>query len=372
MPARRAVPHSAVEASGRVAGLDVLRALAVLAVMARHYLTSGLVAAGWVGVDLFFVISGYLITSILLDTKGTPQWRSRFYVRRILRIWPLYYSVLAVLIWTASNHRNLAGREWAYWLHLSNWSMGLQPEHDPPDQFVPLWSLAVEEQFYLLWPWVVARLKQATLVRLCVALVGLSFLFRVGLVLAGTSPTTVYMLTPDRLDGLALGALLALVVRGPSGSERAYRLGWVALLLTTPALVAIVYYQRGLPWDTGLSLSLGILLVSVVFMALLAVTHGGRSIPTGGPARVLSAIGVRSYGLYLMHQPVAVGLAALALHLPLHAFSVVAAVCSYIVAAVSWRYFESPILRLKALVPYGNECGDTILAVTQGRAGPGE
>jgi peptidoglycan/LPS O-acetylase OafA/YrhL len=96
----------------------------------------------------------------------------------------------------------------------------------------------------------------------------------------------------------------------------------------------------------------GILLASAFFAGLLAVTRGGRSIATGGVGAALCAIGVRSYGLYLLHQPVSFVLAALALPLPQHAFGVAAAAFSFVVAAASWRYFESPILRLKALVPY--------------------
>src|SRR5687768_1805284 len=170
--------------------LDGLRGTAVIAVLVCHYAVLlprtpavGLLEIGWAGVDLFFVLSGFLITGILLDARGTPHYLRNFYARRALRIFPLYYGFLAVTLLVSlavklapgASHeglRHLWAAQPSLWTYTANYWMPAQTAWSPWSEVViPLWSLSVEEQFYLVWPLVVCRLSERGLVRLCVGIV---------------------------------------------------------------------------------------------------------------------------------------------------------------------------------------------------------
>jgi peptidoglycan/LPS O-acetylase OafA/YrhL len=169
----------------RIAALDGVRGLAVLVVIvhnaawvtgeSRHFLTKlfgAAAAAGWVGVQLFFVLSGFLITGILLETRDRAGYFRSFYLRRTLRIFPLYYALVAVTVFVVAPLSTDAvwasqvyERQWAYWLYVSNW---VSPFGHGISGFSHLWSLAVEEQFYLVWPLMVWWLGARGLTRLAI------------------------------------------------------------------------------------------------------------------------------------------------------------------------------------------------------------
>jgi peptidoglycan/LPS O-acetylase OafA/YrhL len=224
----------------RIRELDGLRGMAILLVLGAHFFArlmlrrewSGLAALvlkittpGWLGVDLFFVLSGFLITGILLNTKGARHYTRNFYMRRVLRILPLYSVVLTILAVFYS------GSEPAVLLGLAM-SLNLAPIFHIaiPSGGGALWSLAVEEHFYLIWPWVVRTLKPSVLGIVCVLICTLEPAIRVTFRLQ----TDVYFYSWFRFDGLAWGGLIAVLTHWRRKPPAAVN----ALLIAAP-LVAL-------------------------------------------------------------------------------------------------------------------------------------
>src|SRR2546427_8382575 len=208
--------------------LDGLRGVAVLLVLLIHAIWGPLrpatasidvvvravAYAGWMGVDLFFVLSGFLITGILLDTRGQPGWWPNFIARRALRIFPLYYGALTVLFvllprlarWSEPQFTTLQANQTWYWTYTVNLLAALTQGRGTPLSTLHFWSLSVEEQFYLIWPLIVWACKPRSLLRVIGLIVigGLSFLLRVVLHYPANPPCPP-LLTPGRLHGLLAG-----------------------------------------------------------------------------------------------------------------------------------------------------------------------
>ena len=234
-------------------GLDGLRGVAILAVLCHHLVMpnypvgipagmAGVVIKcfyrcfdiGWWGVDLFFVLSGFLITGILLESKGTAHYFGNFYARRALRIFPLYYGLLALLFivlpWLAANpatgawtqrhaadllevsQANAPLQSWL-WLYVSNIRMALASTGWAFPSLNHFWSLAVEEHFYLAWPLLVFCCSTRTLARVCLAVAAAALLCRAAFLAGGLSPAYIYVLSPCRFDALALGSFVAALTR---------------------------------------------------------------------------------------------------------------------------------------------------------------
>ena len=222
VPGARAAP-----VSGYMKQLDGLRGLAVFAVVLSHFpphpLVERLLPWGILGVQLFFVLSGFLITGILLRSKDIVArgaathgsvWRS-FYVRRMLRIFPLYYATLLILFaLNLCDVRPVIGYQLSYLINFHIASTGLKV-----GSTTHFWSLAVEEQFYLCWPLAVYFLNRKALLRLLSAVIVLAPIVRFA-ILSTFADTELarriaYVLTPARADGLAFGALVAILLREP-------------------------------------------------------------------------------------------------------------------------------------------------------------
>ena len=217
----------------RIPQLDALRGIAILVVMFHNeggvfpsLQLSRVFASGWMGVDLFFVLSGFLITGILLDAKGSAGFFRNFYARRCLRIWPLYYAVVLFMFVGVPLLRpgltsmifERSSPWWAYPLYLQNF---LIPHSS--GAIGPLgvtWSLAIEEQFYLIWPLVVRYLSTARLRVLCLAVIAVSPFVRL---LLSTEHVDLYTDIFSRLDGLMWGAFVAALVREPAFEPRRHR-----------------------------------------------------------------------------------------------------------------------------------------------------
>ncbi|HEU4700097.1 MAG TPA: acyltransferase [Gemmatimonadales bacterium] len=378
----------------RIPTLDGVRGLAILLVLCGHLLVlpaTGLLTTllahlariGWIGVDLFFVLSGFLITGILVDTKGDHGYFRSFYLRRALRIFPLYYVFLAVLtavaFWAAPAHapaRELLARIGWYWTYTVNILVARAGTWDvAPMNTLHLWSLAVEEQFYLVWPFLVWLTPRRWLGRVCVGALALSFVLRVGLRLAGAPAVALYALTITHLDPLALGGLAALVVRAPGGLARLRR--WLPGMAAGSAagIGAIVLTARGVaPKDTAAMQTIGYpvlacFCVALVVSALGAALGARREAPAHGrlergvlalwACAPLRYLGRRSYAIYLLHFPIlyAATLAGFTVprlvgvgEPPLVAqaifFATILAV-TLLVSEASWRWLETPMLRLK-------------------------
>jgi peptidoglycan/LPS O-acetylase OafA/YrhL len=368
---------------GHVRALDGVRGLAILMVMALHFVGGvppagriedvivGVTNYGSYGVELFFVLSGFLITGILFDARNDPYYFRNFYMRRVLRIFPLYYGVLALVFFAAPLIPLFRGptldylverQAWA-WLYAVNiyiakngqWSFSYL------DHF---WSLAIEEHFYLFWPLVVFALARRPR-----GLIAVSLMIALGAMLArltgslmGLSWWTTYTLTPFRLDGLALGGFIAVTVRQPGGLERLAR----ALPLAAAAiggLTAATFVWTRLVSREGLEMVLPVraalillLLACLLLWALIAPERSGTS--RFFRSRAMVFLGTYSYGLYVYHHFISYYLTSnrtdlklanwLGSHLAALALQAALGIsASLAVAYLSYELFEKRFLRMK-------------------------
>jgi peptidoglycan/LPS O-acetylase OafA/YrhL len=359
---------------GHLLALDGVRGLAILYVMLLHFTlfrpddgfgrtVRGFALAGWIGVDLFFVLSGFLITGILYRSKGGASYFRNFYMRRALRIFPLYFAYLALLLGVAGHLPGGAfllktDAEWSTWTYLTNVVVAIRGSWESvPPLTGHFWSLAVEEQYYLLWPVVVFFFCRRDLVRVALIGIAASLTLRVGMVAIGASPLAVFVLLFTRMDALFLGALIALAAQGEQWG-RAVRMAQPAFLLGIGGIAAVIsvqgHFDQFAPWTQTLGYSaVGILSAAIVLHALSAPEDGwvGRALRAGW----LRAFGKYSYALYVLHILVLEGLlradVAERLPSPLLGQTVVYAVgigASFVLAYASWHLFEKHFLGLKS------------------------
>ena len=329
--------------SRHIDSFDGIRGVAVLLVLFGH---AGWFADGWVGVDLFFVLSGFLITGILRRSKDEPFYWRRFYLKRATRILPplLLGIVVAALLWPHPSPLGIL----AYLLSLGNIADMTRFFVWPLDH---LWSLSVEEHFYLLWPWAVLCLPRLKLQRLLIAIIVAVPLCRLGFtyVLPRHAPNVIYYLTPFRIDGIALGSLLALLLEDVVWQQRIERwaaAGAVAASATYLALWTVLGHSHFFPFAySALFNAVGYSLVATTAFCVVAYA---RQRPEGLATRVLRIrllreLGVISYGLYIyswillqfggLYFPQVPRVWLGVLHIPL----------SVAVAAVLFRFYERPI-----------------------------
>jgi peptidoglycan/LPS O-acetylase OafA/YrhL len=362
--------------SETIPALDGVRGLAILLVLVHNLspfeggrlVDQGVALAfnfGWVGVQLFFVLSGYLISGILLDSRAAPGYYRAFFGRRVLRIFPLYYGVLLICMVILPVLRLapaplLADREHSVWLwtYLINWA---EPLGVPIAALPHFWSLAVEEQFYLVWPFVVRHATPRRLLWIVAALVIIAFGSRLALRHAGASEAAPYMFTICRMDALGLGAAVAAVLRIPGARERAVRWRRGILAAAGTLFVAGVLATRGYPRTGYADQTFGYTILALTFAAVvLAVVldhqrgRGWIGAVFGHP--VLRSFGKYSYAIYLFHQPLnlLIGVPRLDARLPhgiglkaggLYMLAVAAA--SYALAVASYHGYEKHFLALK-------------------------
>lgn len=327
------------------------RALAVLNEFAR---------AGWLGVDLFFVLSGYLITSILLSTRQQHGYFVNFYARRALRIFPAYYLYLiiafALLPYVVHGVSGETLRAWAISsaLYLQNIHMMLVGSSSPWRGLDHLWSLAIEEHFYLFWPVIIALLPPRRLAHACLVLIGVAWLVKAGLLLVHQWPMAGYVFMPARMDALAAGGLIACLAQTPRRqySAMAVMLGGGALA----ALVGLAVIKGGLRLSGGLNIALITSGAAVLFASALylVVTCDFRPWWLHNP--LLTTLGRYSYGMYLFHiavielfqVPLLGGLkTTLGYNLASLASGFATILVTLGLAALSYHLFEVRFLKLK-------------------------
>lgn len=305
----------ATPVAGRhVAALDGIRGAAILMVLAHHLASSlkhefridgtllDVVSLGWAGVDLFFVLSGFLITGILHDSKGGGCYFRNFYMRRALRIFPLYFGALLTLAllraaWPEAGLYGSANPLWM-WAYLSNIVIAVQGfgAFGIADHF---WSLAIEEQFYLAWPFAVYLLDRRRLMMLALAMCLGAPLLRAAALLLGAGEAFVYVLTPLRVDPLAAGAFVALAMRGPGGIEALAGPARRTAVLALAGLLLIVAGSEGERHGAPMQV-LGHFLLAVLFAAGLVVALTS-SLQRLLARPVMCWFGKYSYGLYVWH-----------------------------------------------------------------------
>ncbi len=370
-----------------IPALDAVRGAAILLVLIFHFSSYGhglapsplfidrlyylISRAGWIGVDLFFVLSGFLITGILYDAKESDHYFRNFYVRRVLRIFPLYYGALIIFLVALpgllpgnAGVQSMKGDAVWYWTYLSNVRIAFNgwPGFGAIGHF---WSLAVEEQFYLVWPVIVLALSRRHLQAACLACIIGALGVRVGLNVAGYE-TAAFVLTPARIDALAVGAFLAISARGPAGLHQISRWALPAAALLSVSLLAIFVLRRGFVAQDPVVSSVGYSLLACLFGAILvlALTWPRDSlIGRVFDSSFLSFFGRYSYALYVFHHPMLffrpgviplgivpnIGGSQLLRQL---VFLIIATVVSVSIALVSWHLYEKQFLRLKKFFPY--------------------
>jgi peptidoglycan/LPS O-acetylase OafA/YrhL len=308
---------------------------------------------GWMGVDLFFVLSGFLITSILLRAGDTENYYRVFYARRALRILPLYYLALTLSLLTTRDHYTFRTQIW-FWLNLSNFVTAFNPIVIP--WLSHYWSLAVEEQFYLVWPAVVRRVTPVALSRLCIFVIVLLLIVRNIPAVEALSHhwnNILYRLTPFRIDTLCGGALLAIAVYGKANLEKLRR----PLMVTCWASLALFIWFYYL----NLSNRFGYTVIVLCFTSLVGLALCPGTLSALLSLKPLTTIGRYSYCIYLVH-PIIILHANhfLPPRLPVgrwHNPGVIAAASAeflvvFGIAALSYRFIESPLLALKRYAKY--------------------
>ena len=388
------LPPNNLRSSRHLPALDGVRGIAILLVLLFHFGLYGhglpppsvfvdrafyaVAGIGWAGVDLFFVLSGFLITGILYDARSGSRYFRNFYARRCLRILPLYYGALIVftvclplLLPQDEGLRHATATAAWHWTFLTNVLVALEGWH-PNGMLDHFWSLAVEEQFYLVWPVLVFVFGRVALLRVCWIVIAGALLVRIGLWTAGyeIAPS---VLGPARADALAVGALLALVARGPDGLSRVAAFARPAAGLLGAAL-AFVFWGVVLPQRDPVVATGGYSLLAAFFGAVLVIALTAS--PAGVPGRWLASrpltfFGRYSYGLYVIHVPLVfvapavVGPARvsdvphlLGSQLPaLLLYITAASLASVCLALVSWHALEKPFLQLKRWFPYDVRAG---------------
>ena len=351
-------------------GLDLLRGAAILAVVFFHGFSYSaplfpwhnrlagalfnLTSFGWTGVNLFFTLSGFLITGKLIDSDGKPNYYFRFYIRRALRILPPYFLVLTVLGLTRTASLNYLA---VCVIFLANWPKLLL--HGSFVVYPVLWSLAVEEQFYAGWPWLYRRLKRNGLFVLCVAMVLLCPVLRgIMTVSKGDIFSKTFMIG----DNLAVGAAIAILCRSQRLGLKA--LIWIGTaLICIPGLVLLVLSTTGstLKGD-ALGASLGYSMLELITGGILIlILYAYRATPIQKGLGFLLFFGEISYGLYLIHMLCWMwydrlfGDAYLTHAGALLTRFAIANGTAVLLATLSKRYFENPIMRFNQKAPFVRE-----------------
>ena len=362
-------PQTAFPIDSYIPQFDGVRGLSILAVFVAHsefvraLPHAGFLEYGRLGVDLFFVLSGFLITGILLDSRENPQYFRNFYARRVLRIWPLYYvllmAIFVILPLFVSSMRATARHTWPFFvLYIQNLFVHLPT----PFGLEPTWSLAIEEQFYITWPLLVAFLRKRTLALVLLCVVAMSLSLRIIGYESGASLKFIHNFTACRLDAIAFGSLSAIWLRSKGctlelWNRRARQ--FMALGLVGVFGARLVFGQQ----STVLSYTL----IAICFTGFLGVSLTSECqtslLGVFLSLRALRYVGKISYGLYLLHMPIFLFVGdyarqrTLSAHFPAAINILITLVqfgAAFATASISWRFFETPILRLKARFPSGS------------------
>ncbi len=319
---------------------------------------SGLLRVGWCGVTLFFVLSGFLITNILWTSKGQPKWWRRFYVRRALRIFPLYYlALLAVLIALLVEHRFHEGlRPLAiYAVYLQNLLLPQGFYVQIPFMVHHFWSLAVEEQFYLVWPALLVAMPNVKSARwLCVVVFVLSLAMRCAVLTQGWGGMV--NSTPVHMGELTAGGWLAMVLKERPVWIRRLRPAAMPVFAFTALLMAFCAVTAGgLEEVKPLMYTVGLATLSVAGMMMIVQALESPGFAKAMAWRPLQHLGVISYGVYVYHGFFYIQWTRMAERMLPHGshneqrllISVLMVVLGCAAAEVSYRWFEKPILQLK-------------------------
>ena len=361
---------------GHIAELDCIRGVGIAVVLLNHLWPTDLFPVmfrvfqlGWIAMDAFFVLSGFLITGILVDTRSRPDYFRNYYARRSLRIFPLYYVTLLVAIVMLKLSHGVDYRsfthDWGspawFFCYLGNLRMAYLGEYPPTMTFGVLWSLQIEEQFYLLFPLAVRYMRLERLSRLLWCLVFVSPLSRVAVFLFNPGNRLAQnVLLPCHMEGLALGALIAIRFRNGPWELSKPALTVVTIGLTVLTCLGSVMSKPSLdPNLTSFNRVVGYSLSSWACACIVVwlIAFRGSRFTRVLRSAVIGYLATISYGVYLLHPLVIRFVRSwgrIGVDLPYRSFRhcVVVVSLSIIAASLSWYGFERPIARLKdRLVP---------------------
>jgi peptidoglycan/LPS O-acetylase OafA/YrhL len=293
--------------------LDGLRGVAILLVVFLHnFGFMNYFFFGWLGVDLFFVLSGFLITEILLKTIGQKHFLRNFYMRRVLRIFPLYYLALIICLYILPNipglnvdMRYFTENQWWQWAYLQNW-LYIYKEPYGNQMLLHTWSLAVEEQFYLVWPVVILLVRRPKILLVIVAAVLIVVVITRFAIWEYKIKDLAYasLYTFTRIDGLCIGAMLALLMRISPAFLRKYTTFIVLLMAAINFAFYFLNGQRGftLPYLAFVGYTTFAMLFGILVYE--AVQGESKVINFLLNNRLLKFFGRISYGLYVYHWPI--------------------------------------------------------------------
>jgi peptidoglycan/LPS O-acetylase OafA/YrhL len=374
-------------------GLDGVRAIAVTMVFIHHYYSRIFIDFGWTGVQVFFVLSGFLITGSLFDSRREPFRFRNFYIRRTLRIFPLFYFTW-LLILLGGIFLHLKWRPWhLLWVvYLGNYTRFFVGSLDCDHIYTAYsqlsieighyWTLAVEEQFYLLWPLVVFLVgSRKILMRICLAVIVFSPLLR--LVLYWTLPQGLLSLdfpfrfTFTQCDGFLLGGLMALLIRGDQKEKTLHAANWLLYsslgCLLFLHLLANGWRLRDLNFEHAWMPIFGLSLINLASAGLiLSSLRTGSILNRFTSSWPLRQVGRYSYGIYVYHLLMEPFLYAFVWPMsdnsrtPGHYLHAALAVVLYYalvlaVSVLSYHFLESPFLRLKSRFTFGTKTAETAL-----------
>jgi peptidoglycan/LPS O-acetylase OafA/YrhL len=360
--------------------LDGVRAIAILMVIVYHAL-NGLPAMtapqgvflevakqGWVGVDLFFVLSGFLITGILMDVRNPEHALRRFYARRVLRIVPVYFAFLLFSLWLAPIVGTMHAEEVAqlhrtqlwYWTYSFNLLIAFHTWQATSFPLAHLWSLSVEEQFYLLWPLAALMMSPLVLRRTAIGCVIAAELFRLLFIALGAGGQFNFVMLPCRMDSLAAGAFLACAYRNPALWQRVLRSRRLLALVAVVPLLAITLYRGKFSSQAPLEQLFGYPAIIALASVVVASAIEGVAWLSGSALRFISTI---SYGMYIwhlvimrmiVHVQISPDIASPQMWWVFYILRAGGTICGAVVLAlISWYAIEQPFLRLKRFVPNG-------------------
>jgi peptidoglycan/LPS O-acetylase OafA/YrhL len=371
-PAYGAVP-------GHIPALDGLRGIAILLVMFYHFThdyirgVSGVLYkcfdVGWCGVDLFFVLSGFLITGILFDAKNDPHYFRGFYMRRVLRIFPLYYGFLFVVfaLMPLEHHfpslirQHMTEQVWL-WSYLTNFAYCFSPRLFIEKLHLShFWSLAVEEQFYLVWPAVILFFRPKTAIRFTVVCIVSALFLRFVLIRDHVNAVTVFNLTPCRMDSLATGALCALLIRVNINTMKLLKAARLVTVFSAVGLLCVLALRDGSDADNPIMQSVGYSFLAFLFAGILLLSldlSRGNVLSWFLSCPILVLFGFYSYAIYVFHYPLvhvfnrwfSVNLLSRDLHsrlLGLGVHVLCSVLVSLLIAMLSWNLYERHFLKFK-------------------------
>lgn len=352
--------------------LDILRGIAIIFVVLYHcFDTVALFRFGWMGVDLFFVLSGYLITNLLLQSKENKHYIRNFYVRRALRIFPLYYITIFIFFKLASVtfSNQEAGSTFGYytnhsswfWTFTQNWLMAF--EGPPPTPYLShFWSLAIEEQFYLFWPLLIFFIKNLQLLKkIIIGLIVAAIAIRLNIWLNGAHVEAYYCNTLTRMDSLLMGCLLAVHLK--QGRNVPMQFIHLAFICFFAVVVSSLFLFGNVNAKNLLFASVGYTCTASFFTACLylLVKHESLLQPFTSKLQPIRFIGKISFGIYVYHLPI---------YLLLHYFifkylannqdlfytqstfiSSLSIILTVLASSISFYLLEKPILNLKSRFP---------------------